>query len=474
MKALANLKAIGFVATALAASGCVSKVDLPRPEALESPSAFKNEESTAGSGSVSVAEGWWARFSDSRLSELIAAAEANAPSLEAAVLQMEQARALARLEGADLAPQLDLLGSATRSRQSGTTGTVVSPGATRNRFFAALQLDWEIDPWGRVRHLREARVFEAEAASQAYGYALVLLRSQVAQTYFRLREMDRRIGILEATIEVRREAMGLVEIRLESGLSDELEMSQARTEYASALADLERSRGVRDTLENALATLTGAFASNFDLDFEGEYEALAVATPRAVASEALQRRPDIAEALQLVKAASERVGAQVAEFYPSLSLGGDFGYSSSETSSWFEDPSRLWSFGPSLNLPLFQGRARDERFELAKIEYAQLFSAYRGHLLRAVEEVESSLATLRQLEREQEALQQAARYSANAAELARQRYESGLVSYLEVVDTERAALTAALRLSQVEMERLGRLAQLYAELGGGWEGSVSQ
>lgn len=472
MMASIHRRAFWLIAVALASNGCVSTFDLPQPGALESPSAFKNEDSAAET--VFVADGWWSRFGDARLGDLVAAAEANAPRLEAAVLRVEQARVLARLEGADLAPQLDFLGSATRSRQSGTTGIVVSPGATRNRFFAALQLDWEIDPWGRVRHLREARALEAEAASQAYGYALVLLRSQVAQTYFRLRETDRRIGILEATIEVRREAMGLVEIRLQSGLSDELEMSQARTEHASALADLERSQGVRDSLENALATLTGTFASEFELDPEGQYEAPIVATPGAVASEALQRRPDIAEALQLVKAASERVGAQVAEFYPSLSLDGNFGYSSSETSNWFKDPSRLWSFGPSLNLPLFQGRARDERLELAKIEYAQLFSAYRGHLLRAVEEVESSLATLRQLEREQEALEEAARSSSNAAGLARQRYESGLVSYLEVVDTERAALTAALRLSQVEMERLGRLAQLYAELGGGWGGSGMQ
>lgn len=458
---------LGLVWAGLAAlllGGCATVSELPEPESIEAPPELKAE-----AGAAELEEGWWMNFEDARLEELVRRAEESSPTLEQAVLRVEQAVALAGLEGSALAPQLEFLVSATRSRQSGTAGNVVSPGTTRNRFFAALELDWEIDPWGRLRRERRAAELEAEAAGQAYGFALTLLRSQVAQTYFLLRGVERRIGILEATITVREEALKLVQIRQESGLSDELELAQARTVAASARADLERARAERVELENALARLTGQMPSGFRLTSDSVYQANLPPAPRAVASELLQRRPDIREALQLIRAASERIGARVAEFYPSLELTGNFGYASSETDSWLEDASRLWSLGPSLNLPLFQGRDRELRLELAEIEYRRLFSAYHEQVLRAFEEVETSLATLHALEREAEALGEANEAAARAASLARQRYESGLVSYLEVVDTERAALAAALRYSQIQIEQLTRYAQLAVELGGGWE-----
>jgi len=444
--------------------------DLPDPAEAPSPGSFKEAE--VGEGVASgppLEERWWEAFGDDTLSRLIAQAEENSPTLEQAVLNVERALAEAGLEASILWPQVEFLNSATRARQSGTTATAVSPGVTRDNLFLAFDLAWELDVWGRVRRLRDAARLDAEAARRGYAYALVLLRSQVAERYFALREVDRRIGILDETTNVRRERLELIEARLGSGLGDELAVAQARAEYNDALADLERARSERREEENALAALTGALASEFRVAPDPDYAPPEAAVPQAVASELLRRRADISEALQLVKAAAKRVGAQVASFYPSISLGGNFGYASSSAGLWFEDPSRLWSLGPSLNLPLFQGKERARRLELARIEYGRLFSAYREQILQAVEEVETSLATLRQLDREKEALVAASTAADRAAELALQRYQSGIVNYLEVVDTQRVALSAALRLSEVEMERLERLSRLAAELGGGWE-----
>ena len=440
---------------ALALAGCATT---PRPSEppLAVPAAFK----TPSPGAATIQpDGWWTRFGDPTLDRLVAQAEQGSPSVATALLRVERAASLAGIEASALLPEIDFLATAGRSRQSGVTA---------NRFFASLQLDWEIDLFGRIRSLKSSAEAEAQAEADAYAASLNLLRSQVAQAYFSLRSLDRSIGILEATIAVRADALRLVEIRLNSGLSDELEVAQARTEHSVARAELQRVIGQRRVAENTLATLVGSYASEFRLDLQPQWQANIPELPRAIPSELLMQRPDLSQARRLVQAASERIGARVAEFYPSISIGGEIGYAASAADRWFRDSSRLWSAGPSLDLPIFRGKERRHLLERAQIEYRSLVEAYRSLALQAFEDVESDLALVEQLGAEFEELRAASTSARRAAAMARQRYDSGLVSYLEVVDTERAALNATLRENAVEVQKLARIAQLVTSLGAGW------
>jgi multidrug efflux pump len=390
--------------------------------------------------------------------------------LKAAVARVDQARSTARVARADLLPTLTLDPSFTRQRYS--PNQVPSFGAvTANTFSTPLDLSYEIDLWGRVRRGFESARADAQASLAAFYNVLLTLQGDVGQNYFALRALDAEIATVSGTVQLRQEQVRLVRSRFEGGIGNELDMVRAETELATTEAEAAALSRRRAELENALAILVGQNPASFRLPAStaSNWNPLPPEIPSGLPAELLERRPDVAEAERQLASANARIGVAKAAFFPVLTLTGSGGSISGDIDTLFKWDSRAWSIGPSLSLPIFAGGRNRANYQRSQSAYQETLARYRQQVLVAFGEVENSLAGVRHLSDQAAAQKRAVTTARRAAELATERYRSGIVSYLEVVDASRDALQAERASAQLAGQRSIAAVQLIKALGGGWQ-----
>ena len=443
------------------------------------PAAYKSAELgswTQGQPLDNVPKGnWWEIFNDTNLNVLEAQALQANQQLKAAVARVDQARATARVARSDLLPGLNLNPGFTRQRYS--PNAVPSFGnITANTFSTPLDLSYEVDLWGRVRRGFQSARADAQASLAEYYNVLLTLQSDVAQNYFALRSLDAEIATVTGTVDLRREQVKLVRSRYEGGIGSQLEVAQAETELATTEADAASLAQRRDELENAIAVLIGQNPSHFQLPTESasRWSPQPPEIPAGLPANLLERRPDVAEAERRLESANAKIGVAKGAFFPVLTLTGSGGYVSGDLESLFNWDSRTWSIGPSLSLPIFAGGRNLANYRRSKSAYAEAVALYRQQVLVAFGDVEDSLADIHHLADQAAAQQRAVANAQRAADLAGDRYRSGIVSYIEVVDANRDALTAERANAQLAGQRLIVSVQLIKALGGGWEATALQ
>jgi len=414
---------------------------------------------------------WWEVFADPDLDQLESQAVAANQELRAAVARVDQARAEARVARSQFLPNLDFDPSYTRERFS--PNQVPSFGTlTANNFSAPLDLSYEIDLWGRVRRSFESARADAAASLASYFNVLLTLEGDVAQNYFLLRSLDAEIASVTSTVGLRKEQVQLVRSRFEGGIGNELDIARAETELATTEAEAASLARRRAELENALAILVGSNPSNFKLaaleSANMRWNPQPPPVPAGLPADLLERRPDVAEAERQLAAANARIGIAKAAFFPVLRLTGSGGYVSGDIDNLFKWESRAWSIGPSISLPIFAGGRNRANYRRSQAAYQEVIARYRQQILVAFGEVENSLAGIYHLSNQAEAQNRAVANARRAAELATDRYRSGIVSYLEVVDASRDALQAERGNAQLAGQRLVTSVQLIKALGGGW------
>lgn len=418
-------------------------------------------------------EQWWEVFGDSVLNSYIERATTNNQSLKAALSRFDQARASARLTRADLLPSLVLNPNGDRLRFS--PNQQPSFGAlTATTMRMPLDLSYEVDLWGRVRRAFEGARAEAQASAADLHNALLSIQSEVAQNYFTLRHLDRQREVVRQSIDLRREAREILNSRVQAGTAPELDLARAETEIASAEANLIRLERSRSSVENAIAILLGTLAPDFQVSITETPNSTIPTVPPALPSELLERRPDVARAERQLAAANARIGVARAAYFPSLRITGSAGYVSAELDSLFNWDSRVWSLGPSLSIPLFSGGRNRATLERARSSYDEAIVLYRQQVLVAFAEVQDQLTALRLLSSETEAVQRTVRAAQRTAELARARYDGGIASYLEVIESQRTLLSVKLESANVQNQRQIATVQLIKALGGGWANAVTQ
>jgi multidrug efflux system outer membrane protein len=460
-----------FLAPAFLLAGCGALGPEYQTPAALTPQQYRagdagNTESPSAIGQAD----WWTIFADPQLNELEAAARTGSQQLKAAYARLQQARAVARASEAELWPRVNLGTDVARTRQ--TENRPIQPGSTAlsftsNRIRLPLDFSYEIDLWGRVERASEAQLARAQASGQAYRTAALSLHAEVAQLYFSLRALDSERALLRATIDFRHKALALINARFRGGVSGELDVARAETELATAQSEaigLERRRA---DLEHALAALTGRNPSEFSLA-ESPLEQEPPAIPAGLPAELLQRRPDVIEAERLLAARSAEIGVAKGAFFPSIRLTGFAGFESTELSDLTSSGSRVWSFGPAVTLPLFDGGRNDANLERAKAAFDENLANYRQRILVAFQEVESALAALRILAEQAGAQANAVSTAQRTAHISNARYRAGLVAYLEVIDAERTALQNQRLAVQIRGQRLVNAVSLIKALGGGW------
>ncbi len=412
---------------------------------------------------------WWELFADTNLNVLEAQAVAANQQLKAAVARVDQARATARVARSQLMPGLSLAPSYSREGYSPNANPSFG-NITANTFNAPLDLSYEVDLWGRIRRLFQGARADAQASLADYYNVLLTLQSDMAQNYFALRSLDAEIATVNGTITLRHEQVRLVRSRLEGGIGSELDVAQAETELATTEAEAASLAHRRDELENAIAILVGENPSRFKLAAldDPNWNPQPPGIPAGLPSDLLERRPDVAQAERQLASANAGIGVAKAAFFPVLTLTGSAGYISGDLSSLFNWDSRTWSIGPSLSLPIFTGGRNRANYQHSQAAFRESVALYRQQVLVAFGDVEDSLSGIYHFAVQAEAQQRAVTSARRASELATDRYRSGIVAYIEVVDASRDTLMAERANAQLAGQRLIASVQLIKALGGGW------
>jgi multidrug efflux system outer membrane protein len=453
----------------LGPAACTLGPDYQRPE-VQVPTAFREEapwKEAAPADALGKGE-WWKIYGDAVLDDLQGRALAANQDLRAAVARVDQARAAARISESDLYPRLDLDPSEQRNRTSADLSGGQS--VTRTTIRLPLDLSYEVDLWGRVRRSVEAGAAQYEASQADMQNVLLTLQADLARNYFNLRSLDSQLDLLRRTIELRSRNLQLVTSLFNNGQVGRLEVAQAQTELANAQADIAALKRRRAATEHALAVLVGEPVANFVLplpppNLEVRPPLMAVGLPSSL----LERRPDIAAAERRMMAANARIGMAEAAFFPAISLTGSAGYGSEELSRLFRWDNRTWSLGPFISLPVFDAGRNRAQLAQAEAAWQEAVAAYRQQVLVAFREVEDALSDLRILAEQAEAQQRALTSARQAADLSGKRYRAGMVSYLEVVVSERTALATELLATLVLEQRFQASVSLIKALGGGWQ-----
>jgi hydrophobe/amphiphile efflux-1 (HAE1) family protein/NodT family efflux transporter outer membrane factor (OMF) lipoprotein len=446
------------------------------PPTNSAPGAYKAEDLgrwKEGAPLDNVPKGpWWTVFHDADLDTLQDQAVLASPQLKSAVARVDEARAVARVARADLLPNLTAYPSFIRQRYSPNEqpsfGTL-----TANTWSTPLDLSYEVDLWGGVRRSFESARAEAQASLASFYNVLLTLQTDVAQNYFALRSLDAEIAIVNGTVGLRHEQVNLVQSRFNGGIGNELDIARAETELATTEAEASSLAQRRAQMENALAILAGQNPSAFRLPSINttNWNPAPPEIPAGLPSDLLERRPDVAIAERQLASANAKIGVAKASFFPTIELTGSGGFLSADVNSLFNWSSRTWSIGPTITLPIFAGGRLRANYHGAQAAFAEAAGNYQQQVLVAFGDVENSLSGIHFLADQAAAQQRAVDHSQRAAALAQQRYASGIVSYIEVVDANRDTLDAQRSAAQLAGQRLISSVQLIKALGGGWSQS---
>ncbi|HEY8993668.1 MAG TPA: efflux transporter outer membrane subunit [Lacunisphaera sp.] len=452
-----------LAATSVAAIG----PDYHRPD-VPTPVAWKQ----AAPAEVLPRGEWWKAYNDSALDDLMARALSANQTLAAAAARVEQARAAAGVARSNYLPSVGLNPSVNRARSSETTDNKF-PVAETTTYRASLDASWELDLFGRVRRLNEGARAEVSASAADFENVRLALTAEVASSYFSLWAIDRETAIVSDGIALRRKALELVHSRRTNAAATDFDVARAEAELASTEADAAALANRRASLQNALAVLLGEAAPNFELSTLTARLSMVPAIPAGLPSELLERRPDIASAESALAASNARIGVAKAAFFPAVSLTGSFGQASGDIDRLFNSDSRLWSIGPSLYLPIFQGGRNRANLARSRAAFDESVALFRQRVLVAFREVQDALTATQFLADQAAAQDRVVAAARRAGELAQTRYDAGYVNYFEVIDAQRTVLTAERASAQLSAQRLVNSVGLIKALGGGWERPAS-
>ena len=468
-------------AASLTLAGCTNLAPVHERPALPVPPVY--DDALRPDGSVVAAQltyrDW---FIDPRLEGLIETALANNRDLVAATARIAQARARYRIEDSRRLPTVVADANAARTRQALTGATLAgqvvdddespTPNAiTYNAFQLGVGVSsFELDFWGRVENLSDAaraRYLATVAAQRAFYLSLI---ADVATTYFAIVETQEQIALAEATAGSRREALRIAQLRLDAGVTSALPYRQAETLLTQAEQQLASERLALASLRNQLVVLVGGampegLPGGLQLTAQADARRLEPGLP----SDLLLVRPDIIQAEELLRAARADIGAARAAFFPSIALTGRTGLTSDSLTSLLGTDGFGWSFGPSINLPIFDGGARDAQLDLAQAFEVEEVANYDRTVQAAFREVADGLAGRRWLAEQIATLERAIGAQERIARIARLRYREGVAGYLEVLDAERNLFAAQQQLLATRRAWLQNQATLFVALGGGFE-----
>jgi outer membrane protein, multidrug efflux system len=454
-----------ILALILGLGGCALGPDYRRPE-VAIPEAWRTP---AAEDSAVANPAWWRQFDDPVATALIWSAVQENKDLKVAAARIDEFLGRYTTTRAAFLPQIGLNGSADRTRSSlrephPPPATTANPV---NTYRAALGASWQVPLWGRLRRATEAARAELQSTTEARRATLLALVASVASAYVDLRGMDRQLDIVRATARSRADSYALLKLRAAGGITAELDLEQARSEYEGALALIPALEQAIERQENAIGLLLGRNPGPIPRG-KPLAELTLPPVPAGLPSALLENRPDIRQAEQDLIAANAQIGLARALYLPSVTLTGEFGWESTQLSNLFSEPAHTWSYAVPVSVPIFSAGSISGVVRSTEARQRQALLRYQETVQRALREVEDALVDHRRTREQLAAQERQAEALRATARAARLLYEGGHTSYLEVLDAERSLLAAELALTQTRGALFGALVAVYSAMGGGW------
>lgn len=446
---------------ALVMGGCASPSQLPAaPERPAVPAQWVAAPASQQADSLAQ---WWQRFNDPTLTDLVTQALRANTGVQAAQAALRQARALRDAQAAANGPSIGASASAQRSQNGNADAST--------RYQAGFDASWEPDLFGRNRATLDAAEASARAAAASLGDVQVSLAAETAVAAIELRGLQARLAIARRNLAAQQETLQITRWRVQAGLASSLDLEQAITATEQTRAQIPALQaGIGQSL-NALAVLTGRPPGALQTLVEpvAAIPAPPASLTLAFPADTLRQRPDVRQAEDQWQAARARLSAAEAARYPSLRLSGSLGLAALGLGSLTDGASVLRSLLAGVSAPLFDGGALRSQAQAQQAAVDQAEAGLQGAVLNALKDVENALLAI-DGNRERLARQQAAaEAAANAELLARQRYESGLIDFRTVLDTQRSLLAAQDSVASTQATLSADHVRLYKALGGGWQ-----
>lgn len=435
--------------------GCLVGPKYDKPEG-QNAANFKNGPVNVDTLANVVNVKWFDLFNDEVLKSLIYKGLENNYDMKIAMARIDRTRAELGYTKADLFPAI------------GYGATVNTNDKAFSPSNASASLSWELDFWGKIRHENRAVQNELLASEEGRKVILSNLVSDIAVSYFQLRDFDNRLIIAEKTLESRQKGFDIINQRFLAGYVSEVDKVQIEQQVAIAEATIPAIKRQITFLENTISILLGQAPTAIERGKTNMELEVANTIPVSIPSILLRNRPDVNQAERLYMASNERIGVAQAMRFPSFNIAALAGFASGSVNTLFDGSSYLQNASASVAGPIFNFGKNKRRVEIYRQIAEESRLSYQKTCIKAVAEVEQSLQNVKTYKEEWTARNRQVMAARKNLELSNARYFNGYVSYLEVIDIERSLFEAELNLSELTQNQLSSMVQLYRALGGGW------
>jgi outer membrane protein, multidrug efflux system len=447
------------VCAATLLSGCID-MKVPQYQRPDTPekTAFSKMDSVKVAATDTIRPDWWKQFQDPYLDSLVEQAIGSNFDIKVLAARIKVAGAQIGEARAGALPSMDLGAGASFEK---TTGQMFS-----KQYNVGTQVNWDIDIWGAVEKGVQAQKAEFRASEADWRAGYLELVANVSTTYFQILQFDDQIAQQAQTISTNQQILAIFEGMEKNGLVPHTQVLTQRAELNRLTRDLLELRRSRDLGDNALATLIGVPAGSFKVpDGHLQKRVQTPPVPSGLPSQLLARRPDLIAAEYRVLEAYDLVGQAKLAQLPTISLTGRGGTASFALTDLLK--TFTFSFLPSINIPILDPSVR-AHVKTTEAQSTVAEQQYRVTVMKAFEEVENALVNLDSHTKQRTELQQEVDHLTIVAAQVNAQLKEGVISQLEVFETERTLLAAQLALLANHQQMLSDTVTLYKALGGGW------
>ena len=475
---------------------CTVGPDFAPPEWLSPASWFaKKAEPIKPAPSMAVAEpidpNWWNLFHDPELTALEQRVAAENLDVQVATVRLVESRAQLGVVGAAQFPTFNANGSYTHTKSSniGEFANAPNPlganGASGNTaggvkggklapfdvYQVGFDATWELDLWGRVRRSVESASASVEASAEARRAALLSSLAELARDYIQLRGTQLLLHIARDNLATSQQSLQLTQQRAAGGVTTDLDVANAAAQVHTTAAEVPRLEQQESQYINAICLLLGQppNALQTELIDPKPVPPVPPRVPIGVPSELARRRPDIRQAEAQLHAATADIGVAVANFYPSVTLSGSLGLQALQPWRVFNANALMYSAGPGITIPIFEGGQLKATLELRKAQQEEAAINYQKTVLSAWHDVDNALTAYQTEQSRRDQLSQAVTQNQRALSLAQSRYQDGVADFLQVLTAQQNLLSSQQQLALATINVSANLVALYKALGGGWE-----
>jgi len=464
-----SLSALG---AAFVLQGCAQLPDLAESPQLKPASAFQSSTSLQAAAVDWPQDKWWTSYGDPQLNALVDEALAGAPDLMAATARWQRAQAITQVAGSALKPQVSANASFTEDQLSYNhlLPRATMPQGWNDYGRVTLDFSWELDFWGKNRSALAAATSALEASQTELAQARLMLASGVAASYAELSRLHANRETAAQSVEIRQKTAELFARRYANGLETRGSLREADARLAvaeGALLAIEEQLALQ---RNRLAALLGA-GPDRGLSITAPALSLkhSFGLPPELAVNLLGRRPDVVAARLQAQAQASRIAQKKAEFYPNVNLTAFIGVQSLGLDNLSKDGSRVGSIGPAISLPIFTAGRLQGELRGAQALYAESVANYNATLTRALQEVADNVVSQKALGQRLHKAQEAVDAATESYRVARNRYDGGLATYLEVLTAEDGLLNSLSAQTNLRSLSFTLDIDLQRALGGGYQ-----